>query len=157
MKKWMFVIMLLICIPGIAWMQQVQFPDYKGWVNDFAGMISPNDEQRIEQIADELKVKTGAELAIVTVKDMGGLEIEEYSVDLFEKWGVGEQDKDNGVMLIMAEAERKVRIEVGYGLEGILPDGLCGEILDTYVVPWELWRAVCWQTALRRATDWCLG
>jgi uncharacterized protein len=83
----------------------------------------------------EIEQKTSAEVAVVTVRDLGGGSIDDYASRLFEKWGIGKKGKDNGVMLIAAIDDRKVRIEVGYGLEGILPDGKCGEILDTYVLP----------------------
>ncbi|MDO8734782.1 MAG: TPM domain-containing protein, partial [Elusimicrobiota bacterium] len=66
----------------------------------------------------------------------GNDSIDDFSVKLFKEWGIGKKGKDNGVLLISSIEDRKVKIEVGYGLEGILPDGLCGEILDTYIVPY---------------------
>ncbi len=114
---------------------QVTFPEYQGWVNDFAEVIPEEAETNIHTLAFEVKQKTGADIAAVSVKNMQGMDVSEYTVRLFKDWGIGEKDKDNGVLLFLAMQERKVRIEVGYGLEGILPDGLCGEILDKYVIP----------------------
>ncbi|MCS7151588.1 MAG: TPM domain-containing protein [Endomicrobia bacterium] len=108
----------------------------QGWVSDFAGIIDETTKFRIESIIIELEQKTSAEIAVVTIKSLEGYTIEDLATRLFEKWGVGKKGKDNGVMLIVASEDKKVRIEVGYGLEAILTDGLCGEILDKYVVPY---------------------
>ena len=80
-------------------------------------------------------MKTGVELAVVTVADLGGEEIEPAAVDLFRAWGIGRKGKDDGVLILLAWRERRVRIEVGYGLEGILPDGLCGSIIRREMAP----------------------
>jgi uncharacterized protein len=135
MKRWVLVPFLFCALYSWAIPQSERLPRYRGWVNDFAGVISSYYEEKMSVLAAEVKRKTGAETAVVTVEDMGGLEIEEYAVKLFETWGIGEQGKDNGILLLLAMAERKVRIEVGYGLEGILPDGRVGDILDTSVLP----------------------
>ena len=104
-------------------------------VHDFARVISPSYENRLEILAREVLQKTGATLVVVTVEDMGGSSIEEYAAGLYEAWGIGQKGEDKGVLFILAIQERKVHIEVGYGLEGLLPDGLVGEILDRYAVP----------------------
>ena len=127
-------ILLAIALQA-AGAQEVRYPSYVGWVNDFARVLSPQSTQQITAIAQEVKNKTGAEIAVVTVPDMGGQTVEPYATSLFERWGIGGKDQDNGILILLAQAERKVRIEVGYGLEGILPDGFCGEILDRYAVP----------------------
>jgi uncharacterized protein len=120
---------------GILSGQQDSFPRYRGWVNDFAGVISYEYQDRLTALASEVKTKTGSELTIVTVETVGEMSVEEYASRLFEKWGVGERGKDNGVLFLLALEERKVRIEVGYGLEGILPDITSGQIRDTYILP----------------------
>ena len=71
----------------------------------------------------------------MTVKDLGGDTIENAAVTLFKEWGIGKKGKDNGILILVSINDRKAKIEVGYGLEGILPDGLCGEILRTYMLP----------------------
>ena len=105
------------------------------WVSDFAGVVDDRSRSAMETLIAELEQKTGAEIAVVTVRSLDGFSVEEYAVKLFASWGIGKRKKDTGVLLIAAVQERRVRIEVGYGLEGILPDGVTGEILDTYVLP----------------------
>ena len=111
------------------------FPNPTGFINDFAGVISPRTEKAMESLSQELKQKTGSEVVVVTVKSIGDMEYTDYAVRLYEKWGIGEKGKDNGVLILNAVTERKIRIEVGYGLEGIIPDGLAGEIRDRYLIP----------------------
>jgi uncharacterized protein len=133
MKKQSFYIISIFLIPLLLSAQEIPKPI--GWVNDFAGVIDSDVQARINSLAQEVKDKTGNELAVVTVKDMGGLIIEEYAPKLFSSWSIGEKEKDNGGLILLALHERKVRIEVGYGLEGLFTDARCGEILDQYVVP----------------------
>jgi uncharacterized protein len=111
------------------------FPKTQGYVSDFAGMIPSNTAGQLRTLAQDLERKTGAELAVVTVPDLGGENLETYAVDLFEKWGIGKKGKDNGVLILVAKAERKIRIEVGYGLEGIIPDGRAGDIIREQIEP----------------------
>ena len=111
------------------------WPKPEGYVSDFARVVDPASRDSIEALARELREKTGAELAVVTLPDLGGDEIEPVSVDLFQAWGIGKKGTDEGVMILLASKERRVRIEVGYGLEGILPDGLCGSIIRRVMAP----------------------
>lgn len=108
----------------------------KGWVSDFAKVIDEQTKQQIEKIITELEQKTSTEIAVISIETTGDYTIEEFATRLFEKWGIGKKGKDNGVLLVASIKDKKVKIEVGYGLEGILPDGLCGEILDKYVLPY---------------------
>ncbi|MDQ8209206.1 TPM domain-containing protein [Coraliomargarita sp. SDUM461003] len=105
-----------------------------GSITDRANLLSSNTEQRLRGILDGLRAKTGASLVVVTLPSMQGGQIDDFTNRLFEKWGVGEAGKDNGVMLLIAVKERKMRIEVGYGLEGVIPDGRAGQIRDQYVL-----------------------
>jgi uncharacterized protein len=134
MKKQGVSVLLFLWVT-LAHAQQIQIPSPRGYVNDFAGVINEDDEEKIHVLGLELEQKTGAQLAVVTVHEMGGMTAEEYSVKLFEAWGIGDKIKDNGVLLFLAMQERRLRIEVGYGLEGVVSDGISGEILDTYVLP----------------------
>ncbi|MFH0948498.1 MAG: TPM domain-containing protein [Elusimicrobiota bacterium] len=115
--------------------QKSGMPRPAGWVVDDAGVIDASSYQRMDATIQELEQKTGAEIAVVSIKNLGNDSIDDFSVKLFKEWGIGKKGKDNGVLLISSIEDKKVKIEVGYGLEGILPDGLCGEILDTYIVP----------------------
>lgn len=104
-------------------------------VNDFAGKLSADDQQKLEVILRDYEKRTSNEIAFVTVPSLDGVSVEEYTNKLFHKWGVGKKGKDNGVMFLWAPTERKVRIEVGYGLEGSLPDGRAGQIYREQVLP----------------------
>jgi uncharacterized protein len=111
-------------------------PGALGTVSDFAGIMEAGDVQRIDNLALGLKQKTGAELAVVTVKTIAPYaSIEDYAVELFNSWGIGKKGDDSGVLLVLAVDERKVKIEVGYGLEGAIPDSMAGRILDRAMVP----------------------
>lgn len=101
----------------------------QGFVSDFAGVIPDTDKQQIVQLLTELEQKTGAEVAVVSIRSMKGGQIDDFANRLFERWGVGKKGRDNGVLILAAIDDRKGRIEVGYGLEGILPDALAGRIL----------------------------
>lgn len=113
-----------------------KLPAPVGLINDFAGVISPESEEKMNLLARELLNKTGATVAVVTLKDIGGANVDEFTNRLYEKWGVGKKGEDRGVMLLIALKERRLRIEVGYGLEGIIPDGLAGQIRDKAMVPY---------------------
>jgi len=111
------------------------FPAYQGWVNDYAGLLSTAGKTQLEAKIAELEEDTTAEVAVVTIKSLEGDSIEDYAVRLFETWKIGKKDKNNGVLLLVALDDRKMRIEVGYGLEPIITDGRAGRIRDNDVLP----------------------
>jgi len=111
------------------------WPKPEGLVSDFAKIIDPASRDSIDALAQELREKTGAELAVVTLPDLGEDDIDGAAVDLYKAWGIGKKGTDEGVLILLAWKERRVRIEVGYGLEGILPDGLCGSIIRHVMAP----------------------
>jgi uncharacterized protein len=127
-----FIFVFILSFSSFAY---VKFPSPKGFVNDFVGILSSQEKQELESISASLRQKTGAELAIAIVKTVEPLDSKLYAVKLFENWGIGEKGKDNGVLLLVALEERRVEIEVGYGLEGVLTDARAGSILDDYAVP----------------------
>ncbi len=132
-----FVFCLLL-LTGTNAAQKV-FPPPTGYVNDFAGVIDAESKTRLTRIIEVINQKTTAEIAVVTIgsmEELGFAAIEETAVKLFEEWGVGKKGKDNGILIIAAIKERKVRIEVGYGMEGEIPDGAAGEIIRTGIVPY---------------------
>lgn len=98
----------------------------QGYVNDFANVLSAAAKQKLTALCAEVDQKAGAQIAVVTVPSLNGQEIEDYSVALATKWGIGPKEKSRGVMILFAPTEHKYRFEVGYGLEGILPDGRVG-------------------------------
>jgi uncharacterized protein len=124
------VLVVLLQVPlGAA------FPRPSGYVNDFASVLTEDDRAYLENFLRTLERDTTAEVAVATVSTLDGLTIEEYASRLFGEWGIGKRTRDNGILLLVAPAERRVRIEVGYGLEGVLPDGLAGEIIRADIVP----------------------
>ena len=122
------------CFPTHS--QELKFPRPQGWVSDFADVIPESYQEKISSLVDELKSKTTAEIAVVTVPSLEGETVEMYANKLFKAWGIGDREKDNGVLILLAVRERKIRIETGYGVEGILPDGRVGGIMDQYMVPY---------------------
>ncbi len=113
----------------------IEFPKPLGYVSDYAQIISPAQNSRLTSLIEELERKTSVEIAVVTISTLEGIPIEEYAVKLFEQWGIGKKGKDNGVLILVAMKERKVRIEVGYGLEGTITDGMAGRIIREKTVP----------------------
>ncbi len=110
-------------------------PAPRGFVTDLAGVISASAESRISGLLEELQQKTGAEIVVVTVPTTQPLDDFTYALRIAEAWKPGRKREDTGVVFLVAVEDRKVRILVGYGLEGILPDGLVGEIIDRAIVP----------------------
>jgi len=131
----LFVFFGLLFTTGFRPLYCSGLPRPAGWIADYAGVIDASSYQQMNAIIQDLEQKTGAEIAVVSINNTGNDSIENFSVKLFKEWGIGKKGKDNGILLVSSIEDRKVKIEVGYGLEGILPDGLCGEILDKYVVP----------------------
>lgn len=108
---------------------QQPLPEPSGFVNDYAGVLDQRIRASLEALAQDLQAKTGAEVAVAVLQSLGGESLEDYTNRVAEHWGVGDQ-ADRGVLLLLAIEERRLRIEVGYGLEGVIPDGLAGEIRD---------------------------
>jgi uncharacterized protein len=106
-----------------------------GYVNDFAAVLSSADRQSLESKLVSLKSQTSADVVIVTVPSLGDETVDSYAVKLFEEWGLGQGGKDNGVLVLVAPAEKHSRIEVGYGLEGDLTDLQSGNIIRDVMNP----------------------
>lgn len=104
-------------------------------VNDFAAILTPAERESLEAQCRALREKTGAQLAVVTLKSLEGGQIDDFAVKLFKQWGIGQKEAKNGLLLLVAIDDRKARIEVGYGLEPILPDALAGRILNEQLFP----------------------
>ena len=105
------------------------------YAQDYANVLSKETESRINRLSSELQSRTGAQIAVVTIPSLEGETIEDYSLALFRKWGIGDRKKNNGVLILLAVAEKKSRIEIGYGLEGALPDAKTGRIQDESMRP----------------------
>ena len=106
-----------------------------GYVNDFAHVLSDQAKQSLEAELTDFEKTTSNEIAVAIVPSMSGDYVENYAVKLFEEWKIGQKDKNNGILLVLSIEEHKMRIEVGYGLEGALPDSLAQSILNTEMTP----------------------
>jgi len=135
MKKTLNSLFLAIVIASIAFCAEIEFPKYTGYVNDLAGVIDAENITKLNILANKLKENTGAELAVVTVRSTYPLDSKSYATQLFEKWGIGKKDKDNGLLILFVKKDKRVEVEVGYGLEGTITDGFAGEVLDKYALP----------------------
>ena len=133
-KRIILIIGILVLIPFLL-VAKVTYPTPTQWVNDFAGVLSSSTVRQLNNLALEIKQKTGFELAVAIVKDLQGEEYYTYANKLYEKWGVGSMD-DEGCLILIAVNERKLKVEIGYGAEGFITDGLAGEIADNYMVPY---------------------
>ena len=118
-----------------AFCQAERLPNYTGYINDYAGILSYDTKSKLSILIGELERKTTAQIAILTIDTTSPLDIESYAVKLFEKWGIGQKGKDNGVLLLISVKDRDMRIEVGYGLEGAIPDALAKIIIEKYITP----------------------
>ena len=118
---------------GYAFAQE--YPRPVGYVNDFAGVIPADIRARIDAISRELKEKTGSELAVVTIQTTGGIDIHDYSVELFTRWGIGQKGKDNGLLIIAAINDKQLWIKTGYGLEDVVPDAVASQVYRNAIRP----------------------
>ncbi|MCQ2454602.1 MAG: TPM domain-containing protein [Clostridia bacterium] len=125
----------LICLTGCEAQKKLE-PTKKLFVNDFADVIDEADENTICELGAALKEKTTAEAVIVAIESTDGEEISDYALNLGREWGIGDKDKNNGVLILLASEDRNVYIAVGDGLGGALPDSKTGRILDYYALPY---------------------
>ncbi len=109
---------------------------YDFYVNDYVGLLDSEDREYIIEHSKQLYELTGAQIVVVTIDTIGDQVLEEVSLNLLRDWGIGSKEKNNGVLMLVAIDDRKSRIEIGYGLEGALPDGKTGWIQDEYMIPW---------------------
>lgn len=114
----------------------LEAPALTGRVNDLAGMLSPETSRRLEQKLAAFERDTSNQVAVLTVPSLQGDDIDQFSIQVAESWKLGQKGRDNGVLLILAQAERKVRIEVGMGLQGVLPDITAGRIIRETMRPY---------------------
>ena len=136
MKKisvYITVIVLLFSFSGIAF--AVNYPKPMGFVNDFADILPADSRNDLEQTLKKYEDETSIEIAVVTVKSLEGLAVEDYTIGLANTWGVGKKEKDNGIVFLIAPQEREMRIEVGYGTEPDLTDVQAGRIIQKIITP----------------------
>jgi uncharacterized protein len=124
-----------ICLAGVCAAQSLTFPALTGRVVDEAGLLDDASRAALTQSLAALEQKTTDQLVVVTLQTLQGTSIEDYGYQLGRRWQIGQKDKNNGVLLIVTRNERKVRIEVGYGLEGILTDAVTKLIIENSIMP----------------------
>ncbi len=130
----MLFAVLLLAFP-VAAASSVPEPTDRFFVNDFAGVLDEEAENTIYAAGVQLFEKTGAQAVVVTVDSLGGRDVRDYGLTLGREWGVGDGEKNTGVVLLLAVQDREVTIEVGYGLEGAITDARSGLLLDRYAIP----------------------
>ena len=137
-KRFILAASAILC--GAAFLCQsasaIVKPQNGSYVSDYANVLSENTEKFIQEHSEALDKKTTAQIVVVTVNNLEGKDIESYANELFNDWGIGDKDKNNGLLILLSIEERRSRIEVGYGLEGILPDGKTGRFQDSYMIPY---------------------
>src|SRR5215472_15620822 len=124
---------LVLCLASLAF--ALDFPPLTGRVVDQANIMTAQSRTDLEAKLKELEDKSGIQLVVATVKSLQGGDVETYANGLFRSWKLGEGKKNNGALLLIAPNERKVRIEVGYGLEGTLTDALSSVIISSAIIP----------------------
>ena len=124
--------MLLLCgFAGVSAVAEAvkDLPKPTSYVSDFAGVLDADTKQEMEQLCGEVDHQAHAQIAVVTVHSLGDASVEDFAADLEQKWGVGKKGTDRGVLMLFAMDDHKDRVEVGYGLEGLLNDAKVGDIL----------------------------
>lgn len=137
MKKIYTLLLLILIIPSVAMnYDEVPIPTGGNRVVDQAQVLGPEYIALLENISTRLEADTSIELAVVTVDNLGGTYIEDFANRLFGRYGIGKKEKDNGVLILLARDDRKIRIEIGYGLEGVMTDLKSGQFLDEFAIPY---------------------
>lgn len=132
MRRWTAIVLLLAASSTLA---AIEFPALTGRVVDEAGLLSPQTHAALNEKLTAHETQTGQQIVVVTLNSLHGEDIAEYGYQLGRHWQIGQQGEDNGALLIIAPQERKVRIEVGYGLEGVLPDAISFDIIQNVILP----------------------
>jgi uncharacterized protein len=131
----LFVFCLTLVLAPAGQAAQLSFPQLSGRVVDEARLLDAGTRERIDAKLAALETRTGRQLVVVTLPSLQGREIEDYGYQLGRHWGIGERDRDTGALLIVAPRERRVRVEVGYGLEGILTDAVSRLVIENGILP----------------------
>lgn len=130
----LLVFLLFFILLSGQFVEALPEPTSEFYCNDFANVLSQSTRTDIIQKAEQLEQDTGIQLVVSTVANMGGADIESYSLEMAREYGIGQKDADNGVLILFALEEREIRVEVGYGLEGVLNDAKVGRMIDQYAL-----------------------
>jgi uncharacterized protein len=136
-RRWVFLAIPFVCLVAVCVCHSGDIPERPlTYVVDLAGILDTATQKRLNGYLQELEQKTTAQLVVLTLKSLEGQSIEDVSINIaHDKWKLGQKGKDNGVLFLISVTDRKYRIEVGYGLEGILPDSLVGSLGRNFLVP----------------------
>lgn len=134
-KLFIFFLTFAFYLLPFTFVKAVSYPVPGSYVNDFGNLYSTRFKSDLESNLSDFEKSTGSEIAVVTVKSLEGTDIETYAVELFGKWKIGKKGRDNGLLLLISKDDRKIRIEVGYGLEQYITDGRAGEIIRNQISP----------------------
>ena len=129
------ILILTLFVFTITALFSLDVPKLKARVNDNANIINSSDEQKLEALLRNVETKTSSQVALLTISSLQGENLEDYSMRVAQSWKLGQKEFDNGVLLLVALKEKKIRIEVGYGLESIITDAKSGYIIRNYIVP----------------------
>lgn len=146
-----YLILTFLFITFIPSVKAIVNPTSDFYVNDYANILSSETKNYIMDKSIKLNNVDGTQIVVVTVKDLDGSSIEDYAVDLFRKFGIGDSKKNNGILILVSVSDRRLRIEVGYGLEGIINDGKAGRIRDEYMIPYL--RNDDWNNGIKNGYD----
>ena len=131
-----YLILILLSIVFLPSVKAIVSPTSKFYVNDYANILSEETEQYIMNRSVALNNVDGTQIVVVTVQNLDGMSIEDYSLRIARSFGIGSAEKDNGLLILLSLEERELRTEVGAGLEGIIPDGKSGRLQDEYMIPY---------------------
>lgn len=146
---------ITLCLLQAAVLTAASIPALRGHVNDTAGMFSPGVRAEMENLLSVHERETTNQVVVATVPSLEGEVLETYSIRLAEAWKIGRKGRDNGVIFLFSKKDRKIRIEVGYGLEGRLTDLVCGRIIRFHIVPY--FKAGRFDEGLRSGVQAVLG
>ena len=135
MKKLRIGVILLILLFSSTVVFAIPNPSNEFYVYDEANIMNGNTKNYIIQTNDELYEKTGSQIVVAAIDDLEGMDINLYASALFDEWNIGGSQFDNGLLMLIAPSQGEIRIEVGYGLEGILPDIRTRQIIENYIIP----------------------
>lgn len=131
------IVFAFLFLRGSVLAEEIKIPKPVGdiYVQDFANVLTETEKAELRSIGRSIEDRTTAQVAVLTLDTIGDSPIEDYANEAFRSYGIGNKEADNGVLLVIAMNEKKIWVEVGYGLEGRLPDGKVGRILDEYAIP----------------------
>lgn len=124
-----------ILLSGISVFAALPTPTNEFFVNDFANVLSSQTEKYIVERGAAAAETDGTQIVVTTVESLEGRTVDEYALDMLRGWGIGDKEKNNGLLILFAKQDRKIKIEVGYGLEGDINDAKAGRLLDNYAIP----------------------